>query len=101
MALFLMPLVFGILVGVAISDHVLAAVERAQREQRREEEKCVTRDNPPDTPPVTTVASSDGGMEMRDFRWDAEVQWFVWESTVQGPVIDWLYEGGAMVNVRN
>jgi len=100
-ALFFAPLAVAILVGVMVSDHVLAALERAQRERQREAEKRLTRDNPPDTPPVTTVASSDGGMEMRDFRWDAEVQWFIRDTAVHGPVIEWLYDGGATANVRN
>jgi len=112
-ALFFAPLALGVLVGVMVSDHVLAAVERGRRERRREAERRVTRDMTPgywkriwteppsDTPTVTTVASSDGDMEMRNFRWDAEARWFIRDTTVQGPVIDWLYEGGAMVNVRN
>ena len=103
------PLAIGILVGVMVSDHVLAAIERAQRERRREEEKRVTPgywkriwiEPPSDTPTVTTVASSDGDMEMRNFRWDAEVQWFIRDTAVHGPVIEWLYDGGATINVRN
>ena len=108
LGLFFAPLMFGALVGIMVSDHVLAAVERAQRE-RREEEKRVTpgywkriwTELPSDTPTVTTVASSDEGMEMRDFRWDAEVQWFIRDTAVHGPVIEWLYDGGATANVRN
>ena len=107
------PLAIGILVGVMVSDHVLAAVERAQREQRREAEKRLTRvmtpgywkriwtELPPDTPPVTTVASSDGDMEMRNFRWDAEVQWFIADTAVHGRVLEWVCDGGATINVRN
>ena len=113
LGLFFAPLMFSALVGIMVSDHVLAAVERAQREQRREEEKRVSRDMTPgywkriwtelpsDTPTVTTVASSDGDMEMRNFRWDAEVQWFIRDTAVHGPVIEWLYDGGATANVRN
>ena len=100
-ALFFAPLALAILAGVMLSDHVLAALERARRERRQAEEKRLTRDNPPDTPTVTTVASSDGDMEMRNFRWDAEVQWFIWDTAVHGPVIEWLYDGGATINVRN
>jgi len=111
--LVLFPLALGILVGVMVSDHVLAAVERAQRERRREAEKRLTRDMtpgywkriwtelPPDTPPVTTVASSDGDMEMRNFRWDAEVQWFIADTAVHGRVLEWVCDGGATINVRN
>ena len=36
LALFFAPLALAILAGVMVSDHVLAALERAQRERRRE-----------------------------------------------------------------
>jgi len=74
------PLMFGALVGVMVSDHVLAAVERAQREQR---EKRVTR--------VTSYTDAA----------NAEARWFILDTAVNGPVLEWVYDGGATINVRN
>ena len=79
-ALFFAPLALGVLVGVMVSDHVLAAVERAQREQR---EKRVTR--------VTSYTDAA----------NAEARWFILDTAVHGPVLEWVYDGGATVNVRN
>jgi len=83
LALFFAPLALGILAGVMVSDHVLAAVERARREQRREAEKRLTR--------VTSYAEAA----------NAEARWFVWQSAVHGRVLEWVYDGGATANVRN
>ena len=81
--LVLFPLALGILVGVMVSDHVLAAVERAQRERRREAENRLTRD----------ISYTDAA--------NAEARWFVWQSAVHGRVLEWVYDGGATANVRN
>ena len=80
--LVLFPLALGILVGVMVSDHVLAAVERAQRERRREAEKRLTRD----------ISYTDAA--------NAEARWFIWDTAVHGRVLEWLYDGGATVNVN-
>ena len=77
------PLMFGALVGVMVSDHVLAALERAQRERRREEEKRLTR---------VTSYTDDA---------NAEARWFILDTAVHGRVLEWLYDGGATINVRN
>ena len=80
-AWFFAPLALGILVGVMVSDHVLAAVERAQRERRRE--KRLTR--------VTSYTDAA----------NAEARWFILDTAVHGRVLEWLYDGGATINVRN
>jgi len=82
-ALFFAPLALGILVGVMVSDHILAAVERAQRERRQAEEKRLTRD---------TSYTDDA---------NAEARWFIWDTTVHGRVLEWVHDGGATANVRN
>ena len=81
--LFFAPLAIGILAGIMVSDHVLAAVERAQRERRREEEKRLTRD----------ILYTDAA--------NAEARWFIWSTAVHGRVLEWVYDGGATANVRN
>ena len=81
--LFFAPLALGILVGVMVSDHVLAAVERARRERRREAERRETRD---------TSYTDDA---------NAEARWFILDTAVHGRVLEWLYDGGATINVRN
>ena len=101
--LVLFPLWFGCLIGAALAGTVYAAIEDAQRERRRREEERVTRDTegywkriwtelPNDVPTVTTVASSAGEMEAR---------YFIYDAHERGPVIEWLADGGASVNVRN
>ena len=80
LGLFFAPLMFGALVGVMVSDHVLAALERAQREQR---EKRLTR---------VTSYTDDA---------NAEARWFILDTAVHGRVLEWLYDGGATINVRN
>jgi len=82
-ALFFAPLALAILAGVMVSDHVLAAVERAQRERRREAEKRVSRD----------ISYTDAA--------NAEARWFILDTAVHGPVLEWVCDGGAAANVRN
>ena len=67
----LFPLAFGILVGLAAAVTVLAAIEDAQRERRER----VTR--------------------------DTELRFFLWETAQNGPVVEWVNDGGVSVNVRN
>ena len=71
LALFLLPVVIGIAVGLIVSDRVLAALERAQRERRR----AVTR--------VTREAE------------ETELRWLIWTTAHErAPIIEWLYDGG-------
>ena len=72
--LFLFPLTFGALVGWAVVNSWLTAIEDAQRERR------VTHD------------TEAGNMEVR---------WFIYDTHERGPVIEWIADGGASVNVRN
>ena len=67
--LVLFPLTFGALVGWAVVNSWLTAIEDAQRERR------VTR--------------------------DTELRFFLWETAQNGPVVEWVNDGGASVNVRN
>ena len=69
--LFLFPLTFGMLVGWAVVNSWLTAYEDAQRERRER----VTR--------------------------DTELRFFLWETAQNGPVVEWVNDGGASVNVRN
>jgi len=82
-ALLFAPLALAILLGVMVSDHVLVALERAQRERRREAEKRVTR--------VTSYADAA----------NAEARWFILDTAVHGRVLEWVCDGGATINVRN
>ena len=68
-ALFFFPLMFGALVGWAVVNSWLTAIEDAQRERR------VTR--------------------------DTELRFFLWETAQNGPVVEWVNDGGVSVNVRN
>ena len=90
--LVLFPLALGILVGVMVSDHVLAAVERAQRERRREAAKRVTRD-------MTYTDAAPRNISYTEAA-NAEARWFCWESAVHGRVLEWVCDGGATINVR-
>jgi len=67
--LVLFPLTFGALVGWAVVNSWLTAIEDAQRERR------VTR--------------------------DTELRFFLWETAQNGPVVEWVNDGGVSVNVRN
>ena len=78
LALFFLPVVIGIAVGLIVSDRVLAALERSQRERR---EKAVTQ--------VTREAE------------EAEMRFLIWDTAAQGPVIEWVYDGGASVRSEN
>ena len=69
--LFLFPLTFGMLVGWAVVNSWLTAYEDAQRERRER----VTR--------------------------DTELRFFLWETAQNGPVVEWVNDGGVSVNVRN
>ena len=71
LTLFFAPLAFGVLVGLAAAGTVLAAIEDAQRERRER----VTR--------------------------DTELRFFLWETAQNGPVVEWVNDGGVSVNVRN
>ena len=71
LALFFLPVVIGIAVGLIVSDRVLAALERSQRERRR----AVTQ--------VTREAE------------EAEMRFLIWDTAAQGPVIEWVYDGGS------
>ena len=76
LTLFFAPLAFGCLVGIAIANSWLTAIEDAQRERRER----VTRD------------TEAGNMEVR---------WFIWEGAQNGQVIEWIADGGMTVNTRN
>ena len=69
--LVLFPFAFGALVGWAVVNSWLTALEDAQRERRER----VTR--------------------------DTELRFFLWETAQNGPVVEWVNDGGASVNVRN
>ena len=68
LALFFLPVVIGIAVGLIVSDRILAALERAQRERRRAS--------------VTREAE------------ETELRWLIWDTATQGPVTEWVYDGG-------
>ena len=72
LALFFLPVVIGIAVGLIVSDRILAALERAQRERR---EKAVTQ--------VTREAE------------ETELRFLIWTTANEkAPIIEWLYDGG-------
>ena len=73
MLLFFAPLVIGALIGVAVANTWLTALEDRERERREAE---------------------------RDAR-HTELRWMVWDTAVHGPVIETVYDGGATVNMRN
>ena len=97
--LVLFPLAFGVLVGLALSNSILTAIEDAQRE-RRERVTRVTEGywkghwNAParGAPTVTTVASSAGEMEAR---------YFVYDTAQNGPVIETVSTGTEPDYARN
>ena len=64
-ALFFFPLMFGALVGVAIVNSWLTALEDARRERRRREEERVTR--------------------------DTELRFLIWDTAQKGPVIETVW----------
>ena len=67
LTLFVAPLVVGGLIGLAIANSVLVALEDAQRERRRREEERVTR--------------------------DTELRWMIFDTHERGPVIETIWTG--------
>jgi len=72
LTLVLFPLAFGCIVGYAIANSLITALEDAQREKR----------------------------EAERFARNTELRWMLWDTAVRGPVIEWLYDGGTTVNVN-
>ena len=101
--LFFFPLMFGALVGWAVVNSALTALEDAQRE-RRERVTQVTRPGgwyekrilvqmPDDVPTVTTTTTEVGP--------DAETRYFVYDTHERGPVIETISDGGESVRSEN
>jgi len=38
--------------------------------------------------------------EAERFARNTELRWMIWDTAARGPVIEWLYDGGATVNVN-
>ena len=110
LTLFFAPLAFGCLVGIAIANSWLTAMEDAQRERRRREEERVTRDtenirlpfSSSRRPPMgaSTPATRRTGTEQDDYT-TMELRYFIFDAAQNGAAIEWIADGGASVNVRN
>jgi hypothetical protein len=80
LALFFAPLVLGALIGVAIANTWLTALEDAQRERRQRDASRVTR---------------------RDTALDTELRLFIWEAAnMGGLVVEYVNDGGESVWVN-
>ena len=101
--MFFFPLAFGCLIGVAIANSLIVALEDRQRE-RRERVTQVTRPGgwyekrilvqmPDDVPTVTTTTTEVGP--------DAETRYFVYDTHERGPVIETISDGGESVRSEN
>ena len=87
--LFLFPLTFGMLVGWAVVNSALTALEDAQRERRerlsaRQEESWADAD----------FNAIEHGIS------DTELRWLIWDTHERGPVIETVRDGGEAVNVN-
>ena len=87
--LVLFPLVFGALVGWAVVNSALTALEDAQRERRerlsaRQEESWADAD----------FNAIEHGIS------DTELRWLIWDTHERGPVIETVRDGGEAVNVN-
>ena len=72
LGLVLFPLAFGCLLGIAIANSLITALEDEQR-GRREAER---------------------------FARDTELRWMLRDTAVRGPVIETVYDGGTTANVN-
>jgi len=89
LALFVAPLVVGGLIGLAIANSLIVALEDAQRERRER-----------------LSARQGGSWADADFNAiehgisDTELRWLIWDTHERGPVIETVRDGGEAVNVN-
>ena len=90
LALFVAPLVVGGLIGLAIANSLIVALEDAQRERRRER---LSRDKEESWADADFNAIEHGIS-------DTELRWLIWDTHERGPVIETVRDGGEAVNVN-